>query len=82
MKEVRPLLDPNRKGREAEELETRVRQLVIGQDDAVIRTVEAYQTFLSGMSPAGRAAGNSAAFSSQPVSTSEAPGYCPARNSV
>ena len=52
------ILDPNRKGREAEDLETRLRQLVIGQDDAIIQIVEAYQAFLTGMSPAGRPVGN------------------------
>jgi ATP-dependent Clp protease ATP-binding subunit ClpA len=52
------LLDPNKKGREAEALETRLRQLVIGQDDAVSKIVEAYQGFRTGMSPAGRPVGN------------------------
>jgi len=52
------LLDPNRKGREAEALETRLRQLVIGQDDPVNKIVEAYQSFRTGMSPAGRPVGN------------------------
>ena len=44
------LLDPNRKGREAEALEVRLRQLVIGQDDATTKIVEAYQSFRTGMS--------------------------------
>jgi ATP-dependent Clp protease ATP-binding subunit ClpA len=52
------LLDPNKKGREAEALETRLRQLVIGQDDAITKIVEAYQSFQTGMSPAGRPVGN------------------------
>jgi len=52
------LLDPNKKGREAEALETRLRQLVIGQDDAITKIVEAYQGFRIGMSPAGRPVGN------------------------
>jgi len=52
------LLDPNKKGREAEALETRLRQLVIGQDDAISKIVEAYQGFRTGMSPAGRPVGN------------------------
>ena len=52
------LLDPNRKGHEAEALETRLRQLVIGQDDATAKIVEAYQAFRTGMSPAGRPVGN------------------------
>src|SRR5271169_2056893 len=52
------ILDPNKRGREAEDLETRLRQLVIGQDDAINKIVEAYQAFLTGMSPAGRPVGN------------------------
>ena len=52
------ILDPNRKGREAQDLETRLRQRVIGQDDAIIKIVEVYQAFLTGMSPAGRPIGN------------------------
>ena len=52
------LLDPNKKGPEAEALETRLRQLVIGQDDAISKIVEAYQAFRTGMSPAGRPVGN------------------------
>src|SRR5690242_9636321 len=52
------LLDPNKKGREAEALEIRLRQLVIGQDDAITKIVEAYQGFRTGMSPAGRPVGN------------------------
>ena len=52
------LLDPNRKGPEAEALEIRLRQLVIGQDDAISKIVEAYQGFQTGMSPAGRPVAN------------------------
>ena len=52
------ILDPNKKGREAQNLETRLRQLVIGQDDAIIKIVEAYQAFRTGMAPAGRPVGN------------------------
>ena len=52
------ILDPNKKGRKAQDLETRLRQLVIGQDDAIVKIVEAYQASLTGMSPAGRPVGN------------------------
>jgi ATP-dependent Clp protease ATP-binding subunit ClpA len=52
------ILDPNKKGREAQNLEARLRRLVIGQDDAIIRIVEAYQALLTGMSVAGRPIGN------------------------
>jgi len=46
------LLDPNRKGRQAEGLESQLRELVIGQDDAIHQIVRAYQTNISGLSPA------------------------------
>jgi ATP-dependent Clp protease ATP-binding subunit ClpA len=52
------ILDPTKKGREAEELETRLRQLVIGQDEAITQIGEAYQAFVTGMSPPGRPVGN------------------------
>ena len=52
------LLDPDKKGREAEALEMRLHQLVIGQDDAIGRIVEAYQGFRTGMSPDGKPVGN------------------------
>ena len=52
------LLDPSRKGREAEALDSRLRQLVIGQDEAITQIVEAYQSFRTGMSPAGRPVAN------------------------
>jgi ATP-dependent Clp protease ATP-binding subunit ClpA len=52
------ILDPNKKGREAKDLETRLRQLVIGQDDAVTKIAEAYQAFLTAMSPAAKPVGN------------------------
>src|SRR5208283_1163721 len=52
------ILDPNKRGRKAEDLETRLRQLVIGQEHAIVKIVEAYQAFLAGLSPAGRPVGN------------------------
>jgi ATP-dependent Clp protease ATP-binding subunit ClpB len=52
------LLDPSKKGPEAEGLETKLRQLVIGQDDAISKIVEAYQGFRIKMSPAGRPVAN------------------------
>jgi len=52
------LLDPTKKGPEAEALEKQLRQLVIGQDDAISKIVEAYQGFRTGISPAGRPVGN------------------------
>ncbi len=52
------LLDPNRTGRQAEDLENKLRHLVIGQDEAIEQIVRAYQTHLAGLSPVGRPIGN------------------------
>ncbi len=52
------LLDPTRKGKQAEDLENKIRHLVIGQDEAIHRIVRAYQTHLAGMCPVGRPIGN------------------------
>jgi ATP-dependent Clp protease ATP-binding subunit ClpA len=52
------LLDPTKTGTQAEELEKKLRHLVIGQDDAIHQIVRAYQTHLAGLSPVGRPIGN------------------------
>ena len=52
------LLDPTKTGTQAEELENKLRHLVIGQDDAIHQIVRAYQTHLAGLSPVGRPIGN------------------------
>ena len=52
------LLDPARKGRPAEDLENKLRHLVIGQDEAIHQIVRAYQTHLAGLAPVGRPTGN------------------------
>lgn len=54
----RTLLDPSRTGREAADLERRLRKLVVGQEDAVQQIVHVYQTYLAGMNPVGRPVGN------------------------
>jgi ATP-dependent Clp protease ATP-binding subunit ClpB len=51
------LLDPTRTGRQAEDLERKLRRLVVGQDDATHQIVKAYQTHQAGLSPAGRPIG-------------------------
>jgi ATP-dependent Clp protease ATP-binding subunit ClpB len=51
------LLDPTINGRQAENLETRLRELVVGQDDAIQQIVRAYQMNMAGLSPAGRPIG-------------------------
>ncbi len=52
------LLDPTKTGRQAEDLENKLRRLVVGQDDAIHQIVRAYQTHQAGLSPAGRPIGN------------------------
>src|SRR3984893_3926660 len=52
------LLDPNKTGRQAEDLENQLRNLVVGQDEAIHQIVRAYQTHVAGLSPVGRPIGN------------------------
>jgi ATP-dependent Clp protease ATP-binding subunit ClpB len=52
------LLDPTKTGTQAENLEKKLRHLIIGQDEAIHQIVRTYQTFLAGLSPAGRPIGN------------------------
>jgi len=52
------LLDPNKTGRQAEDLENQLRNLVVGQDEAIHQIVKAYQTHMAGLSPVGRPVGN------------------------
>lgn len=51
-------LDPTRTGREAETLESNLRKLIIGQDEAIQQIVNIYQMHLTGMSAPGRPVGN------------------------
>lgn len=51
-------LDPSKTGREAEVLESNLRKLIIGQDDAIQQIVNIYQMYLTGMTPPGRPIGN------------------------
>ena len=52
------LLDPTKTGRQAEDLESKLRHLVVGQEEAIHQIVRAYQTHVAGLSPAGRPIGN------------------------
>src|SRR5256885_105446 len=52
------LLDPTKTGRQAEDLETQLRHLVVGQEEAIHEIVRTYQTHVAGLSPAGRPIGN------------------------
>jgi len=51
-------LDPARTGREAMSLETNLRRMIIGQDEAIAQIVNVYQIHLTGMSAQGRPVGN------------------------
>jgi ATP-dependent Clp protease ATP-binding subunit ClpB len=52
------LLDPTQNGRLAEHLENKLRQRIVGQDEAIHQIVRAYQTHVAGLSPVGRPIGN------------------------
>src|ERR1700704_5732828 len=51
-------LDPGKTGRDATQLETGLRRLIIGQDEAIEQIVNIYQMHLTGMNPPGRPIGN------------------------
>jgi len=57
MTSVGMLLDPIRIGRDAETLERKLRQRVVGQEEAVREVVGVYQTFLAGLAAPGRPIG-------------------------
>jgi len=52
------LLDPTKAGRPAQELESKLRRFVVGQEEAIHEIVRTYQTHLAGLSPTGRPIGN------------------------
>jgi ATP-dependent Clp protease ATP-binding subunit ClpB len=52
------LLDPTKTGRQAQDLENKLRRLIVGQEEAVEAIVTTYQTHVAGLSPAGRPIGN------------------------
>src|SRR5882762_801446 len=52
------LLDPTKTGRQAEDLEDKLRHFVVGQEEAIHEIVRAYQTHLAGLSPVGRPIGS------------------------
>jgi len=51
-------LDPTRTGRAAGALESNLRKLIIGQDEAIQQIVHRYQMYLTGMTAPGRPIGN------------------------
>jgi ATP-dependent Clp protease ATP-binding subunit ClpA len=52
------VLDPKRRGIEAEKLQTRLGQLVVGQEEAIREIVDIYQLYRTGLNAPGRPIGN------------------------
>ena len=52
------VLDPNRTGKDATDLETGLRRQVVGQDEAIEQIARVYQIHCTGLSPQGRPIGN------------------------
>jgi ATP-dependent Clp protease ATP-binding subunit ClpB len=52
------LLDPSQNGRPADYLESKLSQLIVGQEEAIQQIVRAYQIHVAGLSPVGRPIGN------------------------
>ncbi len=51
-------LDPHKPGRHSEMLETGLKRLVVGQDEAIAKIVDLYQMYATGMNAPGRPIGN------------------------
>ena len=51
-------LDPRKPGRLTEALETKLRRLVVGQDEAIQKILDLYQMYVTGMTSPGRPIGN------------------------
>jgi len=58
MGQLNRILDPTQTGTEAETLESDLRRKIVGQDQAIQRIVDVYQTYLAGMSSPGRPVSN------------------------
>ena len=52
------MLDPTRRSRDAAEFESALRRKIVGQDQAIEKVAEIYQTFVAGLNPPGRPIGN------------------------
>src|ERR1700750_2396726 len=52
------LLDPTKTGRQAQDLESKLRRLIVGQEEAIHEIVRTYQTHVAGLSSSGRPIGN------------------------
>ena len=52
------LLDPTKTGKQAQDLESKLRRLVVGQEEAIREIVSTYQAHATGLSATGRPIGN------------------------
>src|SRR3954453_9612515 len=57
MVQLNTKLDPNKTGRDAEQLESNLKKLIVGQDEAVEQIVNSYQMHNTGMNAPGRPVG-------------------------
>jgi ATP-dependent Clp protease ATP-binding subunit ClpB len=56
---MRPIeLNPNRAGKQAQDLQNKLRSLIIGQNEAIDQIIDIYQMYLTGLSVPGRPIGN------------------------
>ena len=56
---IRPIqLNPNRAGKQAQDLQDKLRTLIIGQNEAIDEIVDIYQMHLTGLTAPGRPIGN------------------------
>ncbi len=51
-------LDPTRHGSELQKFEARLRQKIVGQDEAIQAVIDLYQVFRAGLNAPGRPVGN------------------------
>src|SRR5579884_192291 len=58
MERLNVALDPGKTGRDAQSLETNLRKMIVGQDEAIQQIVNIYQMFLTGMTAPSRPVGN------------------------
>src|SRR3954470_1837678 len=54
----RTQLNPNRAGKQAEDLQNTLRSLIIGQNEATDQIIDIYQMYLTGLTAPGRPIGN------------------------
>src|SRR5579884_3088421 len=58
MERLNVALDPGKTGRDAQSLESSLRRMIVGQEEAIEQIVNIYQMHLTGLNPPGRPIGN------------------------